>query len=167
MQLKSQEVQAQQQLDGAMMQLKQTQAQFEQQMAARNAQFDQMMAQAEAQAEERVHQLKAQVELMANEQNNHQKQMTELLKNRDDNETKIAIEQMSQQLNALSTQAPQEQIDITPQLQALNQTLSQLGKDQTSNALGEVMNGLRATIETLNKPKTIIRDAQGKAQGIK
>jgi len=166
LQSKQAEQQAKQQYEQAKLQMEGAAAQFEQQMTQAQQAFDNQLEQVRVQAEVQSDQLRARVELMANEQDNHQKQMTELLKNRDDNETKIAIEQMSQQLSAMSQQTPPEQVDITPHLQELNQTLSQMGKDQTSNALGEVMNGLRATIETLNKPKTIIRDAQGKAQGI-
>ena len=166
LQNKQAEQQAKQQLDSAVLSLKNSQAQFEQQMAQTQQQFDQYIEQITVESNNRAEEMRQQIELMNNQSDNHQKQITELLKNRDDNETKIAIEQMSQRLNAMSEQAPPEQVDITPHLQELNATLSQMGKDQTSNALGEVMNGLRATIETLNKPKTIIRDAQGKAQGI-
>lgn len=166
LQNKQSEQQAKQQLDSAALSLKNSQAQFEQQMAQTQQQFDQYIEQITVESNNRAEEMRQQIELMNNQSDNHQKQITELLKNRDDNETKIAIEQMSQRLNAMSEQAPPEQVDITPHLQELNATLSQMGKDQTSNALGEVMNGLRATIETLNKPKIIIRDAQGKAQGI-
>lgn len=166
LQMKQQESQSQAQLDQAMLQLKGTEAAHKQQMEQAAQQFDQYMEQLRLQADQRAEEVQRQVELMNNKADNHQKQMTELLKNRDDNETKIAIEQMTQQLTAFTQTAPQEQVDITPHLQQLNQTLGMLGKDQTNMALGEVMNGLRATIETLNKPKMLIRDAQGKAQGI-
>lgn len=163
---KQSENQAKQQLDSALLGLKSAQAQHTQQMEQAQQQFDQYIEQLQVQSENRAEEMRQQVELMNNKADNHQKQMTELLKNRDDNETKIAIEQMSKQLESISQVAPPEPVDITPQLQQLNQILSQMGKDQTNNALGEVMNGLRATIETLNKPKMLIRDAQGKAQGI-
>lgn len=166
LQNKQAEQQANQQLEQATLAMKASQAQFQQQMEQSQQQFDNYIEQIKVQSEAEAKANKDQVELLKNEMDNHQKQMTELLKNRDDNETKIAIEQMSQQLNAMTEQAPQEPVDLTPHLEQMNQILSQMGKDRTNDALGEVMNGLRATIETLNKPKTIVRDAQGKAQGI-
>ena len=105
--------------------------------------------------------------MMKNEQDNHQKQMTELIKNRDDNETKLLIERLKVELAPVqSSEGKLQSPDLTPQLQQLNATLDQIGKQQTNEALMEVMNGLRATVEQLGRPKMIIRDAQGRAQGV-
>lgn len=169
MQAKQAEQQSKQQYEQMNLSMKANQAQFEQQMAQAQQQFDNQLEQIRLQSEMRAESQRQEVELMKNQMDNHQKQMTELIKNRDDNETKILIERMGAQLNSLSEKQesqPAQQLDLTPQLQELNRTLDQLGKQQTNDALAEVMNGLRATIQTLNKPKMIIRDAQGNAQGI-
>lgn len=171
LQAKQAEQQASQQMEQATMQMNASQQAFDQQMQQMQQQFDQHMEQQRLSQESQIEQLKQQIEVMNNTADNRQKQMTELLKNRDDNETKIIIEQMTQQLTAFSekqaTAAPQEkQVDLTPQLQQLNQTLDQLGKQQTNDALVEVMNGLRATVEHLGRPKMLIKDQQGKTLGI-
>lgn len=185
-QLKQQDQQAQQQKDmaafqmkqgeqQAQMQLQQIAEQFNQQMAqqrlaqeAQAEQFNQYMEQQRLSQESQIEQLKQQIEMSNNEADNHQKQMTELLKNRDDNQTKIMIEEMKSQLSAMQDNMPpaSQQPDLNPQLQQMQQYLDQIGKQQTNDALTSVMEGLQATIQTLNKPKMIIRDAQGKAQGL-
>ena len=167
-QLKQAEQQADQQLAQIKMQMQQAQDQFEQQQSTLQAQFERYIEQTKLEDERKAEALRNQVELMKNELDNHQKQMTELLKNRDDNETKVIIEQMSQQLTALTTKPEEgkEKVDFAPQLQELNRILDQMSKQRTDDALTEVMNGLRATVESLNKPKMIIRDQSGRAQGI-
>ena len=168
LQLKQAELQAQQQFDGAKLSMQQAEAQFRQQMEQAQQQFENYISQMQLQQEDRNKQLVAQVEMMRNEQDNHQKQMTELLKNRDDNDTKMMIEEMKAQLNQMQQKPVETEKtpDMTPMLKELQMTLDQLGKQQTNDALAEVMNGLRATIEHLGKPKMIIRDQAGRAAGI-
>lgn len=172
LQSKQSEQQAKMQMDHATHQMRAAQQAFDQQMAQLQQQFDQYIEQQRMSQESQIAQLTQRVEMMNNEADNRQKQMTELLKNRDDNETKVLIEEMKGHLTSMQetmtqkggreTQPP----DLTPQLHQMQQYLDQIGKQQTNDALTSVMDGLRATIETLNKPKMIIRDAQGKAQGI-
>lgn len=175
LQMKQAEMQATQQKGMAEMQMEQARMQFEQQMEAGRAQleaasqqFEQQTAQLRVQADMQVQSLKQEIEMMKNEADNHQRQTTELLKNRDDNQTKLLIEQMKAELNTIvqPSQPSQPMPDLTPQLQQLTQVLDQMGRQKTDDALTEVMMGLRATIASLNKPKMLIRDAQGKAQGI-
>lgn len=161
LQAKQAELQASQQLEQAKIQMKAAELQVTQQMKAAEAQFEQQMSQLEFKSNDEAEKMRQQVELMKNQQDNHQKQMTELIKNKDDNETKMMLEQIKSQLSEKS-QGP----DLTPQLQDLNVALTAIGQNKTNEALSEVMNGLRATIETMNRPKTIIRDESGKAQGI-
>lgn len=175
-QMKQAEQQANQQRDIAEFQMEQAKDQFERQMAAQQAQqdasqqqFEQFMAQQAQQAEARSDEMKQQIALMINEQDNKQKQMTELMKNHEDNQTGMFIAQMKAELEPIKGQLAERataEVDLSPQMQQMQMYLDQMGKQQTNEALGEVMNGLRATIETLNKPKMHIRDAQGKAQGI-
>lgn len=170
LQLKQQELQLSSQQDQTKQQMEAAKLQFEQQTQAQREQFERYIAQMREDRESSSHQLQAQVELIKNEQDNHRAQVVDLLKNRDDNETKVLIEQMKNQLESMATQETsprsEPQIDLTPQLQQLNATLDQIGKQQTNDALAEVMNGLRATIEHLGRPKMIIRDAQGKTIGV-
>lgn len=175
LQMKQAEMQAMQQKGMAEMQMEQARMQFEQQMEAGRAQleaasqqFEQQTAQLRVQADMQVQSLKQEIEMMKNEADNHQRQTTELLKNRDDNQTKLFIEQMKAELNTMAqpSQSSQPMPDLTPQLRQLTQVLDQMGKQRTDDALTEVMTGLRATIEQLNRPKTIIRDQSGRAQGI-
>jgi len=158
-QSKQAEQQAAQQLENAKVQMKQAEMQFNQQVEQMNQQFEQQMRQLELKIENDSHQARQQVELMKNEQDNHQKQMTDLIKNRDDNETKVLIAQMSKQLEAMTQVKPPEspiasQVDLTPQIEQLNGLLDQLGKQQTSDALAETMNSLKAMVEGLSQPTT-------------
>jgi hypothetical protein len=171
LQLKGQELAATQQLEQTKTAMAQAQVQFEQRQEAQRQQFDQFIEQLRIKQESDAEQLRSQVELMKNEHDNHQKQMTELLMNRDDNETKILIEQMSKQLEAFSQSQTQQsstepKIDLTPQLKELNSVLDQMNNQRTNDALTEVMQGLRATIEQLGRPKMLIKDALGKTIGV-
>ena len=169
-QLKQQEIAARMQTEQAKTQMEGAAAQFTQQMESSREQFRQFIEQMRLTREAEAEQVRNQIEIMKNEQDNHQKQMTELLKNRDDNETKVLIEEMKAQLASMSERAAapaqEKQPDFGPQLKELTMVLDQMGKQQTNDALSEVMNGLRATIEHLGRPKMIIRDAQGRAQGV-
>ena len=100
--------------------------------------------------------------------------MTDLLKNRDDNETKmqIAMQQGFQQLREQLTQQPaqpatQPQIDLSPHVEKMQSLLDQIGQSKTNDALATVVQGLQATIQTLNQPRRTVleRDAQGKPIG--
>jgi len=170
LQLKQQEMQISQQTEQTKTQMEAAKVQFEQQQSALREQFDQFIEQLRAKQDRESEQLRAQVEMMKNQHDNHQKQVTELLKNRDDNETKLIIEQIKGQLDSMAQsqqQAPSEpQIDLTPQIKELTKVLDQMNNQRTNDALTEVMQGLRATVEQLSRPKTIIRDQSGRAQGI-
>lgn len=169
-QLKGQELQARQQSEQATTAMKHAQMQFEQQQAALREQFDQFIEQLRAKQDREAEELRAQVEMMKNQHDNHQKQVTELLKNRDDNETKLIIEQIKGQLDSMAQsqqQAPSEpQIDLTPQIKELTKVLDQMNNQRTNDALTEVMQGLRATIQQMSRPKMLIKDAQGKTIGV-
>jgi len=170
LQAKQAEMQANQQRDVAEQAMKQAQAQFEQQQTVSQQRFEQFMAAQQQAADARAIEMANQVELIRNEQDNKQHQMTELLKNHEDNQTQMFIEQMKQQLATLPAMqaAPSAETgpDLNPQLQQMQMYLDQLGKQQTNDALATVVQGLQATIEHLGRPKMIVRDAQGKAQGI-
>jgi DNA repair exonuclease SbcCD ATPase subunit len=171
--LKQQEFAAKQQTEQAKFQADQAEQQYNQQMEQARQQFTQFMEQMRVQLQQQSEQSSQRIEMMKNEADNHQKQVTELLKNRDDNDTKYRIE-MQKLMGDIHAQmnAPKENTqesaapDMSPQLEKLQAVLDQMGKQQTNDALSSVMEGLKATIETLNRPKTIVRDAQGKAQGI-
>ena len=171
LQNKQTEQQAKQQMEAAQFQAQQAQRQFEQSMETAQQRFEQFMETQAQMAKSREDDLNRQIELIRNEQDNKQYQMTELLKNHEDNQTQIFIEQMKAQLAPLqeqvtSMQSPAPQTDLGPQMQQMQMMLDQIGKAQTNEALGSVIEGLRATMETLNKPKMLIRDQQGKAVGI-
>jgi len=51
-------------------------------------------------------------------------------------------------------------------LQQVQMMLDQLGKQQTNDALGEIMLALKATVEQIGRPKTVVRDKQGKVIGV-
>lgn len=169
---KRSEQQAKQQLDAAQFQADQAKQMFDQQMEQAQQRFEQFMETQAVMAKQREDELNRQVELLRNEQNNQQHQMTELLKNHEDNQTERFIEQMKLQLQPLQTQVDSMSSgvatapDLAPQMQQMTMMLDQLGKQQTNDALGSVIEGLRATMETLNKPKMLIRDQQGKAVGV-
>lgn len=167
-QSKQAEQQANNQLAAAEQSMKQAREAFEQQLQMSQQRFEQMMEAQQQQSDERVEQLKAQVQMLINEQDNKQHQITELLKNHEDNQTTIFVEQLKQALATTpALQAPTESpVDLTPQLKELTSMMDQLGKQRTDDALMSVVEGLRATVEHLGRPKTIVRDAQGKAQGI-
>lgn len=162
------------QLDQATLAMKQQEnmsdAQLEQTrlgMEQARQQFQQMLDAQEAQNTQRNHEMRGHLEMLRNEQDNHQKQMTELLKNRDDNDTKKVIEEMKLQMDQMVQQSSQQpQPDVSGQLAQLQSVLDQMGKQQTSEALSSVMEGLRATIEHLGRPKMLIKDEQGKTIGV-
>ena len=106
------------------------------------------------------------IELQKNEADNQQHQMTELLKNRDDNETAIQLKLLELQQKVEAPAAPMEQPDFTPMLKEMQDMLGAIEKAKTNDALTSVVDGLRATMEQLNRPKMIIKDASGKAIGI-
>jgi hypothetical protein len=105
------------------------------------------------------------IELQKNEADNHQHQMTELLKNRDDNETAIQTKLLELQAQVQNAPAP-EAPDFTPMLKEMQTMLGQIEKAKTNDALVTVVDGLRATMEQLGRPKMIIKDANGKPIGI-
>lgn len=172
LQLKNQELSAKNSADVARHQMAIAEQQFKQRTAEMQQQFESYMANAKLSQEQQLASMAHHVEMLKNEQDNHQKQMTELLKNRDDNDTKMAIAQMQEQLSSMQAtmkEAPSSkdaQPDLAPQLKQLQDALDSINKQQTNDALSSVMEGLKATIEQLNRPKMIIKDAQGKAIGI-
>jgi len=160
---KNAEAQAKQQLEAAQFKLEQMQQMFEQAVEKQRLVLS-----------EQNDRLTAQVDLMNNKADNQQKQMTDLLKNRDDNETKmqIAMQQGFQQLREQLTQQPaqaatQPQIDLSPHVEKMQSLLDQIGQSKTNDALATVVQGLQATIQTLNQPRRTVleRDAQGKPIG--
>lgn len=159
--LRQAQQQAQQALDQANLQLEQSQAQF-----------DQAMEQQRLALEEQSTRLTAQVDAMNNRADNQQKQMTELLKNRDDNDTKMKIA-MQQGFADLQSQLSQPatpetpSVDLTPHIDKMQGMLDQIGRSKTDDALTAVVDGLRATIQTLQQPRRTVleKDAQGKPVG--
>lgn len=155
LQNKQTEQQATQQLEAAQFAMEQAQAQFEQQQQLAQQRFEQFMAVQEQSANVRAEEMSKQVELIRNQQDNHQHQMTELLKNHEDNQTQVFIERMKQELAPViegQTVRPVEASggsNTGAQLQQVQMMLDQLGRQQTDDALGTIMNDLRATIETI------------------
>jgi hypothetical protein len=163
-------MQAENQLEQNRQAIEQNRVQFEQQLQTAQHQFEQMIETMRLRSEDQAEQLRQQVELMKNEADNHQKQVTDLLKNRDDNDTKMAIAQMQQQLTSMQasmSQVGERQPELGPNLEKLQTMLDQIGRQQTNDALSEIMNGLRETITHLSKPKvtTLVKDAKGETIG--
>jgi hypothetical protein len=129
------------------------------------AQFSQQLEVMKVTNEDQLSKLSQQVEIMKNEQDNRQHQMTELLKNRDDNQTQIIIEKLKQSMAEIAPSA-EPAPDMGPQLKELQSALDRISQDKTHDALTSVMQGLQETMKQLSAPKMLIRDAQGKAQGI-
>jgi hypothetical protein len=55
--------------------------------------------------------------------------------------------------------------DLAPQMQQLQQMLDQMGKQQTNDALGAVVQGLQATLEAVHAPRRSVleRGPDGRA----
>ena len=148
----------------------------QQRMDAAQAKFEQYVDQQRLKLEDQTTALRAQVDLMNNKADNEQKQMTELLKNRDDNETKLRIEmqngfkelqsQLATQRETL-TARPTAQPDFTPQIEKLQSMLDAIGKQRTDDALVAVVQGLQATIDTMQRPREVMlkKDNFGKPIG--
>jgi len=167
------------QLDKATIEFKNAEAASKQQLEAAQFKLDQMQQLFDQALEkqrllltEQNDRLTAQVDLMNNKADNQQKQMTDLLKNRDDNETKMQIEMQKgfEQLRAQLSQpqqVTQPQVDLTPHIEKMQGLLDQIGQTKTNDALTAVVQGLQATIQTLNQPRrtTLEHDAQGNPIG--
>jgi len=110
---------------------------------------------------QQVEQLRAQIELMKNDADNEQHQMTELMKNYQDNVTQLQIA-LQKVTDGISSSTP----DFAPQVEQLNQLLATVEKAKTQDALGTMMQGLQAVVQSLNRPKMIIEDETGRAIGI-
>lgn len=107
------------------------------------------------------------MELRKNESDNQQHQMTELLKNRDDNETAIQLKLLELQQKVEAPPAPAEAPDFTPMLKEMQDMLGAIEKAKTNDALVTVVDGLRATMEQLGRPKMLIKDpTTGKTIGV-
>ena len=126
--------------------------------------MDLQIASAREQAQRMKDELSAQVEMMKNAQDNEQHQMTELLKNLQDNQTHLQIA-MEQGLSDIRNTVP-ETPDMSPVVEQLNAMLGQVEKQKSQDSLVSVMSGLQAVIESLNRPKMIVEDANGKPIGI-
>ena len=183
MQIAQMENQRKTQMDQATLANKQAEQQAKQaaeqaafQMDQMQQQFDQNMAAQQQQLDNQVQQLKQSVELQKNEADNHQRQITDLLKNRDDNDTnyRIAMEKLMQDSQAAMQEGfaalqqepmPQPVDDLAPQMQQLQQMLDQMGKQQTNDALGAVVQGLQATLEAVHAPRRSVleRGPDGRA----
>lgn len=109
--------------------------------------------------------LRQQVELMKNDRDNEQHQMTELIKNYQDNITQmqISLQKVSDDVKAAGEAAP----DFTPQVDQLNKMLASVEQAKGQDALVTVSQGLQAVIESLNRPKMIVEDENGRAIGIR
>jgi len=168
------------QLDKATLEFKSTQEQAKQSLAQAELrlegmqnQFNQYIEQQRLAMEDRTNQLAVQIETMNNRADNEQKQMTELLKNRDDNETKLKIalqegfQSLQQQMQVPTEPAPAATADLSPHVEKMQSLLDQIGQSKNNDALATVMQGLQATIQTLQQPRrtTLERDAQGKPVG--
>lgn len=116
--------------------------------------------------DDRVH-FEKMIELQKNEADNHQHQTTELLKNRDDNETAIQLKLLELQQKVEAPPIPAEAPDFTPMLKEMQSMLGQIEKAKTNDALVTVVDGLRATMEQLGRPKMLIKDpSTGKTIGV-
>lgn len=106
------------------------------------------------------------IEMQKNEADNRQHQMTELLKNRDDNETAIQTKLMELQAQVSAPPPAAELPDFTPMMKQMQDMLGQIHAAKTNDALTTVVDGLRATMEHLGRPKMLIKDAAGKTIGV-
>ncbi len=169
LQMDQQKMTIEQQVEAQRLQMEAAQQQFDMQQEAMRTQFEQYAAQQQQAIDAQAAQMQEQLKVFMNEQDNKQHQMTELLKNADDNRTQLMIAKMREEIGAMMSSRDTEsssQTDLGPQLQQLTSTLDQLGKQQTNDALASVMDGLRATIQSLNKPKTVVRDQQNRIIGV-
>jgi hypothetical protein len=144
--------------------------QMQQQVDARAAesanQLKLVIAQIQETGRQQVEELRQQVEMMKNDRDNEQRQMTELLKNRDDNQTSILIEQMKQAMGEMMPEAPVGQPQDDGMLREMQRMLSEIEKAKTGDALTATMEGLRAMMEQLGRPKMIMMDEAGRPVGI-
>lgn len=106
------------------------------------------------------------IEMRKNDADNLQHQMTELLKNRDDNETAIQTKLMELQAQVSAPPPAAELPDFTPMMKQMQDMLGQIHAAKTNDALTTVVDGLRATMEHLGRPKMLIKDASGKTIGV-
>jgi len=154
-------------------QASQAMAQAELKLEGMQSQFNQYIEQQRLAMEDRTSQLAVQIETMNNRADNEQKQMTELLKNRDDNETKlkIALQEGFQNLQQQMSVAPQSAASTVPDMSShvekMQNLLDQIGQSKNNDALATVVQGLQATIQTLQQPRrtTIEKDLQGRPIG--
>jgi len=118
------------------------------------------------QGKQETERLRQQVEMMKNDRDNEQRQMTELLKNRDDNQTTILIEQMKQAISqSMPQQVTQPQQD-DGMLREMQRMLGEIEKAKTGDALTATVEGLRAVMEQLSRPKMIVTDEAGRPIGV-
>lgn len=116
--------------------------------------------------------LRQQVELLKNESDNKQHQLTELLKNHEDNQTEFRIAMLSRMAEVETAAKAPLSIEMDPatdtsaQVEEMRRLLEQIRSEKTNDALVATIEGLRATIETMNRPKTIIHDSSGRPTGI-
>ena len=123
------------------------------------------------QADQGAEQLRQQVEVMKNDADNKQHQMTELLKNRDDNETALQVKLLELQhsvesIRSTPVEAPSAP-DFSPMLKQMQDMLGQIEKAKTNDALTSLMQGMHGVMSHMSAPTEVIRDANGKAIGMR
>lgn len=145
-------------------QISQIQEQNKKEMADAKNFYDLQVQSAREQAQRLADELSARVELMKNEQDNQQHQHTEIVKNIQDNYTQLQIA-MERGLADVRSTVP-ETPDMEPVMKQLNDMLSRVEKQKSEDAMSSVMQGLQGVIQSLNKPKMIVHDEQGRPVGI-
>ena len=108
------------------------------------------------------------IELQKNEADNRQHQLTELLKNHEDNQTAILLKQIEGMLKpAEGTAAPAPGMpDFGPMVQEMQKMLTEIHQAKTNDALSATVEGMRALMEQMARPKRIVRGPDGKALGV-
>ena len=148
------------------MQLREQESSVKPMLEQMQRQFDARLEVERMQREDDRAAFDSKVELLKNDADNRQHQLTELLKNHEDNQTAIVIAQIKEALAAQPAPAAPEMPDFGPMMQQMQDMLGKIHEAKTNDALSATVEGLRAAIETMGRPKMIIKDASGKPIGI-
>ncbi len=148
---------------------KQQEAQF----ALIQQQVENQFKQAELYIKGAGEEMRGQVELMKNEEDNRQYQMTELMKNFEDNQTQFQIAVLARMEHIETQNAAMREREVAPppadnsaQLEEMRRMLEEIRRAKTDDALGATIEGLRAAIETMGRPKMLIKDLRGNTIGV-
>lgn len=145
------EVERKKQLDKSNQELKGKELELKPLLEQLSGKFDTELAMIRERSAQQQEELRQTVALLKNKQDNEQHQMTELLKNLQDNMTQLRTAQQ-----AAAPAAP----DFAPQIEQLNRALFDVERSRSNDALAAVMEGLRATIGSMNRPRVAEEDPE-------